>query len=91
MSDDTPHETKEWHNVWHKTYLKGEIEAYLRNGIPSRKEIVNTVDVYLHSRYVNKIDVESILIDIATSGSFKWDEDSRLRFKLLKKELGGMI
>ena len=87
MPEDISQGEKKWHKTWHKTYLKGEIKAYLKNGIPSRKEIVNTIDVYIHSNYVNRIDVESMIINIAASQSFKWDEDSRLRFKLLKMAL----
>ncbi len=86
MPEDTLREPKEWHKVWHKTYLKREIKAFLKNEIPSLQETVKIVKTYLRSGYVQKSDLRSIFMDIAISSSLS-DEDSRMRFKLLKKEL----
>lgn len=91
MPEDTFREKEEWHRVWHKRYLTSEIEAFLKSGKPSLQETVKTIKIYLNSEYVQKIDLRNIFIDIATSTSFVWDEDSRIRFKLLKNEFRDII
>ena len=91
MAEEEARDETRWHGVWHMRYLKSEIESFLKHGRPSLKETAQTIKDYLANHYVSKTDIRNVFFEVATTGSFSWTDDGRIRFRLLKNEFNSIL